>query len=220
MTPKSPHFPPAPCRLERRGAGRRGHFPVRRRWLRTDQPQRDGSGEGVGTALPATVEAAPGAGAGQVWLITTDDNLDAPRFSQRRGYHPPALYPGSVDAARRAKPTVRTTDSHDTPLRDELELAKRAYGVARFGRQGASRLSFVILGRGEGAVPLAPGESGYHAGVAGADPALRLRMTPTSELPLFAQTADGARHRPISRLARPPARRGAGRSTRSARGAR
>ncbi len=83
-------------------------------------------GRGVGTALLATVEAARGAGAGQVWLITTNDNLDALRFYQRRGYHPPALYPGSVDAVRRAKPTVCTINSYDIPPRDELELAKHA----------------------------------------------------------------------------------------------
>ena len=39
-------------------------------------------------------------------LATTNDNLDALRFYQRRGFRIAALRPGAVDDARRVKPAV------------------------------------------------------------------------------------------------------------------
>ena len=43
---------------------------------------------GVGTALLEAVEkAARAAGCTRLWLITTNDNLDALRFFQKRGFH-------------------------------------------------------------------------------------------------------------------------------------
>ena len=62
-------------------------------------------GRGVGSALlAAVVAAARGDGASRLWLITTNDNLDALRFYQRRGFRLGAVNRGAVDAARRLKP--------------------------------------------------------------------------------------------------------------------
>jgi GNAT superfamily N-acetyltransferase len=45
--------------------------------------------EGVGTTLLAATEAAArGHGCSRIWLVTTNDNLDALRFYQRRGFVP------------------------------------------------------------------------------------------------------------------------------------
>lgn len=83
-------------------------------------------GRGVGTALLETVEAAAREeGCHRVWLITTNDNLDALRFYQRRGYRLVAVYPGAVDEARKIKPTIPTVGYHGIPLHDEIELEKR-----------------------------------------------------------------------------------------------
>jgi GNAT superfamily N-acetyltransferase len=78
---------------------------------------------GAGTAL---VEALCGlAGPSPVWLVTTNDNLDALRFYQRRGFRLRALRPGAVDEVRRAlKPSIPAVGAHGIPLRDELELIR------------------------------------------------------------------------------------------------
>ncbi|MBP2020035.1 ribosomal protein S18 acetylase RimI-like enzyme [Symbiobacterium terraclitae] len=85
-----------------------------------------GRGRGVGTALLRAVEAAAReAGCGRVWLITSNDNLDALRFYRRRGYRLVAVHAGAIDEARRAKPSIPLIGNHGIPIHDELELEKR-----------------------------------------------------------------------------------------------
>ena len=75
---------------------------------------------GVGTVL---VEALKTRVRGRIWLVTTNDNLDALRFYQRRGFVLAALRPGAVqDSRRRLKPTISETGAYGIPLRDEIEL--------------------------------------------------------------------------------------------------
>ena len=63
------------------------------------------------------------AGCTRLWLVTTNDNVDALRFYQRRGFRLRALRPGAVDEARRElKPEIPEIGDHGIPLRDELEL--------------------------------------------------------------------------------------------------
>lgn len=62
----------------------------------------------------------------RIWLVTTNDNLDALRFYQRRGFSLCALRPGAVDDARHTlKPSISRTGAYGIPLRDELELELR-----------------------------------------------------------------------------------------------
>ena len=79
---------------------------------------------GVGSALLAEVRAtARAAGCRRLWVVTTNDNLDALRFYQRRGFRLTALRPGAVDYSRELlKPEIPRTGAHQIPLRDELEL--------------------------------------------------------------------------------------------------
>jgi GNAT superfamily N-acetyltransferase len=79
---------------------------------------------GVGSALvTALLDDARDAGAGQVWLVTTNDNLGALAFYQRLGFRLSALRPGAVDASRATlKPEIPPTGEDDLPIRDELEL--------------------------------------------------------------------------------------------------
>jgi ribosomal protein S18 acetylase RimI-like enzyme len=80
-------------------------------------------GRGVGTALVEAVAAA--SGCSRLWLVTTNDNVDALRFYQRRGFRLVALHPGAVDDARaRLKPEIPRVGDHGIPLRDELELER------------------------------------------------------------------------------------------------
>jgi GNAT superfamily N-acetyltransferase len=79
-------------------------------------------GQGVGTALLAALPAKLGSGFTQLRLGTTNDNLDALRFYQRRGWRLAALRPGAVDQARAMKPSIPLIGAHGLPLRDEIDL--------------------------------------------------------------------------------------------------
>lgn len=81
------------------------------------------SGEGIGTALiEAVKQAAIEEGAHRLWLITTNDNLNALRFYQKRGFHLVAVYPHALDESRKVKPEIPLFGYDGIPLRDELEL--------------------------------------------------------------------------------------------------
>lgn len=87
-------------------------------------------GSGVGSALLRAIEEiARDAGCRRVWLITSNDNLDALRFYQRKGYRLAAVYPGAIDAARAVKPTIPLVGSYGIPIHDELELEKKLRGA-------------------------------------------------------------------------------------------
>ncbi len=83
------------------------------------------SGNGAGTALLAAAEdAARAVGADRIWLVTTNDNLGALRFYQRRGLRIVAVDAGAVDRARAVKPTIPQVGADGIPLHDELRLAR------------------------------------------------------------------------------------------------
>ncbi|WP_124728508.1 GNAT family N-acetyltransferase [Staphylospora marina] len=83
-------------------------------------------GSGIGTMLLTAFEqAARQAGVRRVWLITSNDNLDALRFYQRRGYRIVAVHPGAIDEARKRKPAIPLVGSYNIPIHDELELEKK-----------------------------------------------------------------------------------------------
>jgi DNA-3-methyladenine glycosylase I len=83
-------------------------------------------GQGIGTRMLETVvEMARRAKAGRVWLVTTNDNLDALRFYQRRGWRIVAVRPGAIADSRRLKPSIPELGSYGIPLRDEIELEVR-----------------------------------------------------------------------------------------------
>lgn len=79
---------------------------------------------GVGTALlEAVKELAKSKDCERVWLITTNDNLDALAFYQKRGFRLVAVHPGAVDEARKIKLGIPLVAENGIPIRDELELA-------------------------------------------------------------------------------------------------
>ena len=81
---------------------------------------------GVGTALIEAVEhLAAGHGCARLWLITTNDNVDALRFYQRRGFQLAAVHRRAVDDSRRLKPEIPVAGAYGIPMRDEIELEKR-----------------------------------------------------------------------------------------------
>jgi len=78
---------------------------------------------GIGSALlDAAREAARLAGCRRMWLITTNDNLAALRFYQKRGWRLTAIYRDALEEARRLKPEIPLSGLDGIPLRDEIEL--------------------------------------------------------------------------------------------------
>ena len=79
---------------------------------------------GAGSALVAAcAQLAKDIGLSRIWLITTNDNLDALRFYQRRGFHLTAIHPGAVNKARESvKPEIPLVGSFGIPMRDEIQL--------------------------------------------------------------------------------------------------
>ena len=79
---------------------------------------------GIGTRL---IEAAAGTArrfrCREIRLTTTNDNVDALRFYQRRGFRLAELRPGAVDRSRLEKPEIPRVGEYGIPLHDEIDLS-------------------------------------------------------------------------------------------------
>jgi ribosomal protein S18 acetylase RimI-like enzyme len=80
-------------------------------------------GEGIGTAMMnAVVQAALSRNCKRVWLITTNDNIRALAFYQKRGFVLAALHRDAVSVSRKLKPTIPLIADNGIPIRDEIEM--------------------------------------------------------------------------------------------------
>lgn len=78
---------------------------------------------GIGTALiEAVKDAARRACCRHIWLMTTNDNMHALRFYQRRAFTLVAIHRNAVEEARKIKPEIPMIGYDEIPLRDEIEL--------------------------------------------------------------------------------------------------
>lgn len=79
---------------------------------------------GAGSALlDAVRDLAVAAGCDRLFVVTTNDNIDALRFYQRRGFALAHLRRDAVtDSRRRLKAEIPDVGAYGIPLRDELEL--------------------------------------------------------------------------------------------------
>ena len=83
-------------------------------------------GAGIGGALIEAVAAdALAKGEAELWLVTTNDNLNGLRLYQRHDFRLAELHVGGVDRARALKPEIPATGKQGIPLRDELVLRRR-----------------------------------------------------------------------------------------------
>jgi ribosomal protein S18 acetylase RimI-like enzyme len=83
-------------------------------------------GHGTGSALlDAVVDVAAAARCRDVWLITTNDNLRARAWYERRGFRVVAVREGAVDRLRETlKPEIPTHNpDNGLPISDEIELS-------------------------------------------------------------------------------------------------
>lgn len=82
-------------------------------------------GRGVGSSLiDAAVHRARQLGCSRIRLTTTNDNLDALRFYQRRGFKLSALRPDAVRESRKIKPEIPSVGDYGIPITDELDLER------------------------------------------------------------------------------------------------
>jgi ribosomal protein S18 acetylase RimI-like enzyme len=83
-------------------------------------------GQGIGSQLvEAVLEKAHQSGCTRLWLVTTNDNLEALRFYQMQGFHLIELRPGVVDQSRRLKPEIPDIGMDGIPIKDELVLQRQ-----------------------------------------------------------------------------------------------
>ena len=82
-------------------------------------------GKGIGSSLMDKVEdIAKQKKIRVVSLVTTNDNLNALRFYQKRSYRITSIIPNGVNKARNLKPSIPLIGEHGIPLNDELILKK------------------------------------------------------------------------------------------------
>ncbi|QCR31152.1 GNAT family N-acetyltransferase [Lysinibacillus sp. SGAir0095] len=81
--------------------------------------------KGIGSLLVKEVETlALIQGLKLIRLVTTNDNLLALKFYQKRGYRLSKIINNAVEIARTVKPEIPLIGNDGIPLRDEIELVK------------------------------------------------------------------------------------------------
>jgi ribosomal protein S18 acetylase RimI-like enzyme len=84
---------------------------------------------GVGSALIQEVTRYASAHAcKRLWLITTNDNLQALRFYQRRGFRIKDIHVGAIEKSREIKPEIPLIGRNGILIRDEIELELKLIG--------------------------------------------------------------------------------------------
>ena len=82
--------------------------------------------QGIGSALlEAVISIARQEHCCKIWLVTTNDNLNALGFYQKRGFYFTAVIPGAVEESRKRKPSIPEIGLNGIPLRDEIVLTKQ-----------------------------------------------------------------------------------------------
>ena len=65
---------------------------------------------------------ARGEGIKKLILVTTNDNINALRFYQKRGFDMARLYRNAMEASRKIKPEIPLVGENGIPLRHEIEF--------------------------------------------------------------------------------------------------
>lgn len=82
-------------------------------------------GRGIGTSLMARAEHfARENGATRLWLVATNDNVDAMLFYQRRGFRMVKVHRDAVSEARKVKPQIPEIGESGVPILDLVEFEK------------------------------------------------------------------------------------------------
>ena len=85
--------------------------------------------KGIGTSLlDKAIQTAKDVGCLRIMLITTNDNLSALQFYQKRGFDIIKLHHNAVEESRKIKPQIPLIGSNGIPIKHEIEL-KMKIGV-------------------------------------------------------------------------------------------
>ncbi|MBN2119349.1 MAG: GNAT family N-acetyltransferase [Anaerolineales bacterium] len=80
-------------------------------------------GQGIGSRLiDKALAEARARNCRRLFLITTNDNLNALGFYQKRGFEMVAVRRGALNESRKIKPNIPLIGVNGIPLRDEIEL--------------------------------------------------------------------------------------------------
>ena len=79
--------------------------------------------KGIGTALiNAVYRLAQNNGCKRLWLITTNDDIEAIRFYQRKGFEWCATHMNAMDISRKLKPSIPLIGNYNIPIKHEIEF--------------------------------------------------------------------------------------------------
>ncbi len=79
--------------------------------------------QGIGTTLiNKVIETADMNKCKRVWLVTTNDNTNAIRFYQKRGFYISNIYLNAVKRSRELKPEIPLKGFDDIPILHEIEF--------------------------------------------------------------------------------------------------
>ena len=74
--------------------------------------------------IPGRGKAAPESGPLARSTTTLNDDLDALKFWQKRGFRLVSAYLNAMEAARKLKPQLPVAGENGIPLRDEIEMER------------------------------------------------------------------------------------------------
>lgn len=80
-------------------------------------------GTGIGTTLVnKAISMAKEKSCSRIIVVTTNDNINAIRFYQKRGFDMARLYHDALDASRKLKPEIPLIGENNIPLKHEIEF--------------------------------------------------------------------------------------------------
>lgn len=81
--------------------------------------------QGIGKKLITQVEMeARLSGCKKIWLITTNDNIEAMQFYQRCGYDMTKINHNAIENSRKLKPSIPLVGYFGIPIKHEIEFCK------------------------------------------------------------------------------------------------
>lgn len=81
--------------------------------------------QGIGSRLvDAVIHEAKERNCKKIVLITTNDNIQAMKFYQKRGFDMAHLYRNALDISRKRKPEIPLIGENGIPLRHEIEFER------------------------------------------------------------------------------------------------
>jgi ribosomal protein S18 acetylase RimI-like enzyme len=79
--------------------------------------------KGIGTQIIERIkEIAKVKNCERIWLITSNDNIDAIKFYQKKGFCIVNIYINAMEESRKIKPEIPYIGNYEIPIRDEIEF--------------------------------------------------------------------------------------------------